>query len=180
MVEHAGATAPPDPPQNLPDPTPIGPVATWVMILGAVFGAITLIGLFVFAYLAAQSPDFICNSVLLLAAVFALGAALSAGFIGGAASATGQLGNRAKNNSFVFSVGGGVAVLIIVFFAVQYFRPTGCEQTTLIRGSLEYPIPEPDASDLEIHLVGSNNRPVYLSLSQYPNELTSLYRATYL
>ena len=43
MVEHAGA--PPDPPQNLPDATPIGPVTTRVMILGAVFGAITLITL---------------------------------------------------------------------------------------------------------------------------------------
>ncbi len=164
MVEHTGAGvqvgAPPDPPQN-PDPTPIGPVTTWVMILGAIFGAITLIGLFVFAYLASQSPDFICNSVLLLAAVFALGAALSAGFIGGAASATGQFGNTARNNSFVFSVGGGVAVLIIVFFAVQYFRPTGCEQRTLIHGSLGYYIPEPATSDLEITMVGSNNEPVY-------------------
>lgn len=165
MVENtdprANVVAPPDPLQNLPDARPIGPVTTWVMILGAIFGAITLIGLFVFAYLASQSFDFICNSVLLLAAVFALGAALSAGFIGGAASATGQLGNAARNNSFAFSVGGGVAVLIIVFFAVQYFRPTGCEQRMLIHGSLGYYIPEPATTDLEIQVIGSNNEPVY-------------------
>jgi hypothetical protein len=136
-------------------------MATWVMILGAIFGGITLIGLFVFAYLASKSPDFVCNSILLLAAVFALGAALSAGFIGGAASATGQFGDTARNNSLAFSVGGGIAVLIIVFLAVQYFRPTNCEQKTPVHGSLDYQILDPPTSDLEIQLVGSNNEPIY-------------------
>ena len=96
------------------------------MIVGAVFGAATLLGLFIFAYLAATNPDFVCNSFVLLAAIFALGCALSAGFIGGAAAATGQLRSRAANNVLQYSVGGGVAILVIVFIIFQFLKPPHC------------------------------------------------------
>jgi hypothetical protein len=113
--------------QRPPAPTRIGPAPTWIIALGAVFGAITLLGLFAFAFLAGTRPDFVCNSFTILATVFALGAALSAGFIGGAASIAGNLGASAKNNALAFSAGGGIAVLFIAFYAFQQFQPSACE-----------------------------------------------------
>lgn len=96
--------------------------AGWPVVVGAVFGAITLAGLFGFAFLAGtSSPQFICRSFQLLAGVFALGAALSAAFIGGGATAT-----NSSPFPIVFSVGGGVAVLFIAFFSFNHFAPKSC------------------------------------------------------
>jgi hypothetical protein len=95
-----------------PLPPTIAPTAAWATIVGAVFGAITLLGLFAFAFFAGVNPAFVCNSFTLLAPIFALGAALSAGFIGGAAAAGGQLGDVAQTHSMKFSLGGGVSLLV--------------------------------------------------------------------
>jgi hypothetical protein len=126
------------------EPMPIPPPAPWAMILGAVFGGLTLAGLFVFAFMAAKDASFVCNSFTLLAPIFALGAALSAGFIGGAAAAGGQLGDAAQTHTMKFSVGGGVAVLFIAFVGFQYFKPTTTEclpGQRFIQSSLSYKIP---------------------------------------
>lgn len=104
----------------------IGPTPFWAMIVGSVFGAVTLLGLFFFAYLAGSSPKFVCNTFVLLAAIFSLGCALSAGFIGGAAAANGQLGAAASNNVLNYSLGGGVSVLVIVFLIFQILTPSDC------------------------------------------------------
>ena len=111
---------------NIPSVVPIGPTPQWAMIVGSIFGAITLLGLFLFAYLAANNQSFICNSFALLAAIFALGSALSASFIGGAAAASGQLGTAAQNNVLRYSLGGGVSVLVIVFLVFQVLKPNNC------------------------------------------------------
>jgi hypothetical protein len=122
------------------DRDPIGPTSLWAMIVGCVFGGITLIGLFIFAFLASSNPAFVCNSFTLLAPVFALGAALSAGFIGGAAAAGGQLGDAAQTHQLKFSVGGGVAILFIAFFGFQQFKPA-CSGQSYIRSTLAYQLP---------------------------------------
>lgn len=109
--------------QTVKSPTPqsIKPASSWVIVVGAMFGAITLIGFFILAFLAGTSDQqFICRSFQLLAAVFALGAALSAAFLGGGAAAH---GSSTGPLSFAFGVGGGVAVLVIVLVVFSYFRP---------------------------------------------------------
>ena len=53
------------------------------------------------------------------------GCALSAGFVGGAAAANGQLGTSAQNNTLQYSLG-GVSVLVIVFLLFQLFKPNNC------------------------------------------------------
>jgi hypothetical protein len=109
-----------------PHPNLVHSKAGWPVVVGAVFGAITLAGLFGFAFLAGtSSPQFICRSFQLLASVFALGAALSAAFIGGGATAT-----STAPFSLVISVGGGVAVLFIAFFSFNYFAPKSCAYET--------------------------------------------------
>lgn len=115
-------------------PTPIQPASGWSLIAGAIFGGVTLLGFFLFAFLAGTSgTGFVCNSFELLAAVFSLGAALSAGFIGGGARAQGS-----PTSAFAFGVGGGVAVLLISFVAFSYFKPKNCETFAMpIGGSLE-------------------------------------------
>jgi hypothetical protein len=110
------------------DPAPIGPSPPWVMIIGAFFGGLTLIGLFVFAYLASKDPAFICNAFAILAAIFALGVSLSASFIGGAAAVNGSFGSTAKENAIAFSAGGGIAVLFIALWAFNsYFKDGVCK-----------------------------------------------------
>jgi len=114
------------------EPTPILPYAKWVPIVGAGFGGFVLLALLWLVRVAGENPIFICNSFLLIAAVFALGAALAAGFIGGSAAFQGQLGPTAQNNAIVFTAGGGVAVLFGVlfgmFFIFNQFWARSCDQ----------------------------------------------------
>jgi hypothetical protein len=58
--------------------------------------------------------------------VFALGVALSAGFIGGAASLTSSLNDAAKRTAVAVSAGGGIAVLFIAFGLFEHFKPKTC------------------------------------------------------
>lgn len=103
-----------------------GAAPSWLLAVGAMFAALTLIGLFGFAFVAGTaSPLFICNSFQLLAAVFALGVGLSAAFIGGAAVSRGDIG-LTGGASVVFSLGGGVATLFLAFFAFSFFKPADC------------------------------------------------------
>jgi hypothetical protein len=155
----ANSTASSTPPATLSaDAAPIGPNATWVMVLGSVFGAITLLGLFGFAFLAGFNREFICNSFTLLAAVFSLGIGLSAAFIGGAAIASGQFGEAAKNNSLKFSAGGGIAAVFIAFWIFQYFQPTNCAVQKFAHSLLTYPLPQPpEAGDFLIKFGGRSD-----------------------
>jgi hypothetical protein len=121
-------------------PTPIAvPSSAWPVVVGAIFGGITLVGLFFFIYVAGVSEkQFVCRSFPILAAAFSLGAALSAVFLGGAAAAQGK---AAGPISFSFGVGGGVAVLVICFLIFSYFRPAcsdnvGAQLRSLISGAL--------------------------------------------
>jgi hypothetical protein len=111
---------------NPPPPGPVGPTQLWVAIVGAIFGGITLIGLFVFAFIAGREPAFICNSFTLLAAIFAFGAALAAGFIGGAAGVNGRI-PFVKDNIIVFSAAGGIAVFFIAFLVFQSYGTSVCD-----------------------------------------------------
>lgn len=100
--------------------------AVWIIILGAFFGFITLVGLFAFAYLA-SSNSHLCTSFAfqLLAAGFALGAALAGSFIGGGAGARGT-GNQAGFN-LTYGLTGGAAFLIITLVTFSIFAPKGCD-----------------------------------------------------
>lgn len=124
-----------------PSPATIVPVPTnpsWVIIAGPGFGAIALIGLFVFAFLAGTSyKGFICDSFQLLAAVFAFGAASSAAFMGGGAAAQGQLGSTGQQFSFLYGVGGGVAFFVITFVLFSSFPPTCAPALVKFQGDVE-------------------------------------------
>jgi hypothetical protein len=115
------------PSSGTPTPVPIAPCApNWIIILGACFGLITLIGLFAFAYLSANNPR-LCTSFQfqLLAGGFALGAALAGGFIGGGAGAQGKSGGTGF--SLAFGLTGGAALLLITLAVFSFYAPKGCE-----------------------------------------------------
>lgn len=111
-----------------PRPARIGPNPLWVNITGAIFGGITLIGFFVFAYWTNTNPTFVCSAFLPIAVIFSLGAALSASFIGGAAAINGTFGTAGQNNVLAFSAGGGIAVLFIALYVMNaYFKEDACK-----------------------------------------------------
>lgn len=121
---NAGGSAPDS---GFPTPAPIAPQpATWIIIIGAAFGLVTLVGLFAFAYLSAINPQ-LCSSFQfqLLAGGFALGAALAGGFIGGGAGAQGKLGSSGFN--LLFGLTGGAALLVVTLAVFSYFAPKGCD-----------------------------------------------------
>jgi len=92
--------------------------------VGAIFGGVTLIGFFIFAFIAGTGyANFICSTFQLLAAVFAFGAALAVTFMGGGAAARGQFGNQAQSYALVFGLGGGAAFFVITFIMFSIFRP---------------------------------------------------------
>jgi hypothetical protein len=102
---------------------------TWMLLVGALFGAITLIALFVFAFVAGSSSvEFLCRSYPFMTMAFPLGAALSAGFIGGHAATTGSLGLPAREHVVGYSAGGGIAVLFIALLVMYFIKPTDCQQ----------------------------------------------------
>jgi hypothetical protein len=104
----------------------VGPsTSIWIMILGAFFGLITLLGLFTFAYLSSVNP-LPCSSFVyeLLAGGFALGAALAGGFIGGGAGAQGRSDSPGFN--LVFGVAGGAGFLIVTLVVFSMFAPMEC------------------------------------------------------
>ncbi len=105
-------------------PEPIRNGSDRVMMIGAGFGAIVLIGFFVIVYLAANNERFICNTFLPLAAIFAFGAALSGAFMGGSAAAQGKFGGAGERFSFAFGLGGGAAFFVITFLLFTHFRPS--------------------------------------------------------
>lgn len=69
--------------------------------------------------------------------VLALGSALSCSFIGGSAAASGHISIPfAKSHPIGFSVGGGIAVLVVVMVVgAGVFRASGRQQSRLITGT---------------------------------------------
>lgn len=105
---------------------PIDRTVTWVRIVGAISGLATLAALGFFTYLSFYDAQAACNGFISLALFFAFGSALAASFIGGAAALEGQLGEGAQQNPFVFSAGGGVAVLFIAILVLWFIQPKDC------------------------------------------------------
>lgn len=123
MADDGDGPATPQPP---PPPVPIT-APTWVMVVGAVAGLLTLLGFFFFAYMSATNPEFACNSFTFLAPIFAFGVALAVSFIGGSAAISGQFGLSAQRHAFAYSAGGGISVFFIAFLLFQQFQPQGCD-----------------------------------------------------
>ncbi len=115
-----------------PTVPPSRPISKWVLVVGAAFGFLTF---FFFASLVVMSvlgklipPE----SRSLVVFVLAIGVALSAGFLGGTASASGKLPLPWGMDPVSFSVAGGTAVFVIVLLIgyVAYVR-TGEDTVTL-------------------------------------------------
>jgi hypothetical protein len=83
----------------------------WVMILGAIFGALTLLFFMGLVLLGVAGHEVPCNTVFLVNITLSLGAALAVGFLGGNASAKGAI--PFLQNSLAVSLTGGFAALII-------------------------------------------------------------------
>lgn len=96
----------------------------WPRIAGAFFGALSLLGFYLFAFLARNDQSIVCHVWSLLTPVFAFGAALSVGFFGGSAAASGQLGDGAVGRAFKWSAGGGVAAFVIAFGLFKVAGPS--------------------------------------------------------
>jgi hypothetical protein len=108
-----------------PEIIEISRTSNWALVVGAIFGALTLAGLFYFVLQAASQPTFICASFQLVAGAFALGAALSSAFIGG--GAVWQANQQVGKYSLYVAAGGGVAVLFGAFFLFSSFQPKSCD-----------------------------------------------------
>ena len=105
---------------NASDPPPTL-TPSWVVIIGAAFGAITLIFLMILVILAVRGQEVPCNSRFLIGLVLSFGAALATAFLGGSAAAKGNIPlPYAKTHPVQFSATGGVAVLVIVMLFARF------------------------------------------------------------
>jgi len=96
-------------------------VPTWVLIIGAIFGLLTLIFLMALVFMAVLGKEVPCNSRFLVAIVLSFGASLSTAFLGGTAAARGNIPLPfAKTHPVQFSVTGGIAVLILIMLICNY------------------------------------------------------------
>jgi hypothetical protein len=91
----------------------------WVMIVGAILGALTLIFFMGLVLLGVAGHEVPCNSTYLVTITLSLGAALAAGFLGGNASAKGAI-PLFQENPLAIGVTGGVAALIIMLALTSY------------------------------------------------------------
>jgi len=81
------------------------------MIVGAVFGALTLFFFMGLVLLGVAGHAVPCNTVFLVNITLSLGAALAVGFLGGNATATGAI--PFLHNSLAVSLTGGLAALVV-------------------------------------------------------------------
>ncbi len=91
----------------------------WVMIVGAILGALTLLFFMGLVLLGVAGHEVPCNSTYLVTITLSLGAALAAGFLGGNASATGAI-PLFQQNPLAIGVTGGIAALIIMLAITSY------------------------------------------------------------
>src|SRR5579871_2760146 len=86
----------------------------WMIVVGAVFGGIVLVFFMALVVMATQGKEIPCQSHYLVVIVLALGIALSASFLGGAAAVSGSIPWAFANDHPVqFSLYGGVGVALI-------------------------------------------------------------------
>ncbi len=114
-----GATTPPKP-----------QVPPWVVVVGAIFGGLTLLFLMALVVMSTIGYEVPCESRFLVVAVLAFGAALGSSFLGGTAAAKGAIPlPYAHSHPLQFSVVGGVAVLIVVLIGG---RALFCERKVIL------------------------------------------------
>jgi TIR domain len=94
-----------------PQPAPAPLAQPWVMMLGAIFGALTLLFFMGLVLLGVAGYGLPCNAIFLVNITLSLGAALAVAFLGGNASATGAI--PFMHNSLAVGLTGGFAALII-------------------------------------------------------------------
>lgn len=113
-------------------PATPSPMRKWVPIVGATFGFLTFLFLVSLVVASVTGKSVPPDSRILVAAVLALGVALSASFLGGAASASGKLSLPWDMSPVSFSAAGGIAVFIVVFLlGYLAFVRTGEDSVTL-------------------------------------------------
>ena len=99
----------------------------WMKIVGASFGFLTMC---VFLGLGVMSAfgwaQFSCSAFSFLAAAFAIGAAMTAAFLGGGAAIDGNLGEVNQVRPLRVVVGGGAAMLVVMLLAFLVLRPADC------------------------------------------------------
>src|SRR6266480_1557766 len=92
----------------------LGPSPLFVVVTGAVIGALTLVFLMALVIMASLGYPVPPDSHFLILLVLSLGAALASSFLGGSAAARGSIPlPLAKTHPLQFSIAGGVGVLVI-------------------------------------------------------------------
>lgn len=100
----------------------------WVVITGAVLGAITLLFFMGLVLLSVFGREVPCDSRYLVVTVIAFGAALSVGFLGGSAAAKGGIPIPfAREHPLIISVSGGIGVLVIMLALGNHLFSKECE-----------------------------------------------------
>lgn len=92
----------------------VPPTGKWVLVVGALFGFLTFSFFVILVILSLLGKSIPPDSRSLVVLVLAIGIALSAGFLGQTASASGKLPLPAGLSPVSFSVAGGIAVFVIV------------------------------------------------------------------
>jgi hypothetical protein len=94
----------------------------WVPIVGVVFGVLTLLFIATVVFASFFGYRVTADIRPLVAIFIAFGAAGFAGFLGGNAAAKGTIPiPLVKNNAIAFSVGGGIAVMVIILGLLYWF-----------------------------------------------------------
>ncbi|TBW06788.1 hypothetical protein E0E50_18595 [Azotobacter chroococcum subsp. isscasi] len=87
----------------------------WVVVVGALLGALTLVFLMALVIMAALDYEVPVGSRFLVISVLALGAGLASAFLGGTAAAAGRIPVPfASSHPIEFSAAGGVGVLVLI------------------------------------------------------------------
>ncbi len=114
----------------IPDPPEAKPIrsATWMKIVGAGFAFLLVLAFLGLGILASMRNDVVfgCDAFSFLAPAFAIGAAMSAVFLGGGAAIAGNLGEYFQTRPLTVSLTGGVAVLVIMFGIFFGLQPEDC------------------------------------------------------
>lgn len=96
-------------------------IPPWFQTAGFVSGAFTLLFLISLVFASLSGHEVPTGSRFLVIAVFALGCALAATFLGGEAAASGRIPFVGDAHPLAISTTGGIAVLIIVLVLGHYF-----------------------------------------------------------
>lgn len=115
------------------------------MVIGFLCGVLTLVFFMFLVILSVMGKSVPAQDRYLVIMILGLGSSLSASFIGGSAAAKGQIPiTLARNNPISFSVGGGIAVLIVVLvlgyvlYSPQNNRDSTPQIDTVIQLKKEY------------------------------------------